>query len=499
MTSSAIRAPSLSQPGLRGVRGDARSGGGRSATPRQRDRAAAPPRTGELVSGEHRVRRHRRRADDFAGNKLVVAMLFWAMLATSVAVWVFDTAPGSIASEADIMIAAGRVTGMVGGFLLIAQVVFASRLAWLEEAVGGRVLMRWHRWIGTSLLVMLVAHGLLLVYGYALQARQPLLAQLRGLLAVPDMLQAVIATGILVVVGLLAVRGIRRRLPYEIWHGLHLATYGVLVLAYGHQFTAGANLNDGFGYLYWSGLYAVALAALVWGRVVDPLWFNLRHKLRVGEVVAESPAMFSIYLTGRRLDRIAAKPGQYFRWRFLNADGWWQSHPFSLSAAPHGRWLRLTVAAVGDHTRALREVRVGTRVLADGPSGVFTAERRVRNKSLMIAVGSGISPVRALLEDMPSDTVLLYRARTQSDLALRGEIDAIAAERGMRVRYVVGRRNDRGPRELASTAGLDRLVPDVHERDVYLCGPPGFVTLTVDNLLRLGVPRDQIHLDPFEL
>lgn len=459
----------------------------------------ARPATGQVVEGERRIRRHRRRADESAGDRLLVGILFWSMLATSVAVWVFDTAPGSLATPAEQLTAAGRITGMVGGFLLIAQVILASRLAWLEERVGGRHLMSWHRWLGTSLLVLLLAHAVLITYGYALKAQAPLLVQARQMLALPDMLTATVATGILATVGLLAVRGIRRRLPYELWHALHLSTYGVLVLSFGHQFTLGANLADGFGYWYWSALYAVAVAALLWGRVIDPLWFNLRHRLTVADVVVESPATFSVYLTGRRLHRIRARAGQYFRWRFLSGDGWWQSHPFSLSAAPNGRFLRLTISAVGDHTRALRELRPGTRVLADGPAGVFTADKRLRSRALLIAVGSGISPVRALMEEMPSNTVLIYRARTASDLALRAEINRLARLRGMRVEYVVGRRTERGPRELLTAAGLDRLVGDAADRDVYLCGPPGFVATTVDNLRQLGVPPAQIHLDPFEL
>ncbi|GGJ77910.1 oxidoreductase [Pilimelia anulata] len=487
-----------------------RPGGGRAAHRPTAGRRPAPPETGALpaarpgpdgtlVAGNRRIRRHRLRSDEAAGNTLLVAILFWAMLATSVAVWVFDTPPGSLATNADVITAVGRVTGMIGGFLLIAQVILASRMAWLEQAVGGRSLMSWHRWIGTSLLVMLLAHGLFITYGFALKSNLPLLDQVKGFIAVPDLLTAIVATGILALVGLMAIRGIRKRMRYEIWHALHLSVYGALILAYGHQFTMGSNLTDGFGYWYWTALYALAIAALAWGRVIDPLWFNLRHKLTVAEVVVESPASFSIYLTGRNLDRLGARAGQYFRWRFLAGDGWWQSHPFSLSAPPNGRWLRLTVTAVGDHTRALRELQPGTRVLAEGPSGVFTAERRTRSRALMIAVGSGISPVRALLEEMPSNTVLIYRARTESDLALRQEIEAVAARRGMRVEYVLGRRTERGPRELSTAGGLEYLVPDIAERDVYLCGPRAFVTGTMDNLRQLGVPPRQIHLDPFEL
>lgn len=75
----------------------------------------------------------------------------------------------------------------------------------------------------------------------------------------------------------------------------------------------------------------------------------------------------SITITGRGLDRLAARPGQFFVWRFLTPGHWHEAHPFSLSAAPDGRRLRITVKAVGDHSAGLASLAPGTRVLAEGP------------------------------------------------------------------------------------------------------------------------------------
>ena len=86
-------------------------------------------------------------------------------------------------------------------------------------------------------------------------------------------------------------------------------------------------------------------------------------------MVAEGADMFSIYIDGRRLAELDAQAGQFFRWRFLTRGGWWQAHPFSLSAAPNGRWLRLTVKAVGGHTARLRRDAAGHAGLREGPFG----------------------------------------------------------------------------------------------------------------------------------
>jgi len=315
----------------------------------------------------------------------------------------------------------------------------------------------------------------------------------------PDMVSAFVATGLLVTVGLLAIRSVRARMPYEVWYRLHLTSYGVLLLSYGHQFAAGRDLSEpGIARSYWLGLYWFVLACLFWGRIAALVRLNLRHRLRVADVVPEGADMFSIYIQGRRLEELNARAGQFFRWRFMALGSWTQAHPFSLSAAPNERWLRLTVKAVGQHTARLGRLRPGARVIASGPSGAFTADRRHRHRALLIAGGSGIAPIRALLEDLPRGTVVVYRASSSDDLVFQEELTWLAQHRDAQIHYVVGGRDDPGPRRVMSPKGLRNLVPDVSRRDVYLCGPEGLVQSAVKLLRRLHVPRRQIHLDPFE-
>src|SRR6185369_12983067 len=126
----------------------------------------------------------------------------------------------------------------------------------------------------------------------------------------------------------------------------------------------GQELSRGFGRWYWIALYVAVVACLAMGRVIGPVALNVRHRLRVAEVVAEAGDMVSIYITGRRVEDLDVRAGQYFRWRFLARGAWWHAHPFSLSAAPNGRWLRLTVKVVGDHTSDLARLRPGVRIFA---------------------------------------------------------------------------------------------------------------------------------------
>jgi predicted ferric reductase len=86
----------------------------------------------------------------------------------------------------------------------------------------------------------------------------------------------------------------------------------------------------------------------------------------------------SILVEGQHLEDLHAESGQFFRWRFLTPDHWLNAHPFSLSAAPTATTLRLTVKALGDGSRSLQNLPVGTWVVAEGPYGAVTSARRTQ-------------------------------------------------------------------------------------------------------------------------
>jgi ferredoxin-NADP reductase len=243
-------------------------------------------------------------------------------------------------------------------------------------------------------------------------------------------------------------------------------------------------------------MYAVTVGALLVFRVGRPLWFSLVHDLRVHAVVRESPDTVSVWISGRRLARMRIEGGQFFGFRFGTRELWWQSHPYSLSVGADPRYLRITVKDLGDHSRSLARLRPGTRVVAEGPYGVFTAGARLTNRLVLVAGGVGVTPIRAILDDLPAHATVdvLYRARTQRDLVLRSELDAIAASRsGVRVRYLVGNRRDYP----INAKTLLYLVPGIASADVYTCGPEQLVDSVREAARVLGIPEERIHDEAF--
>jgi predicted ferric reductase len=316
----------------------------------------------------------------------------------------------------------------------------------------------------------------------------------------PGMIVATVGTALLIAVVVSSVVVVRRRLRYEWWYAVHLAAYASIALAWFHQIPTGNELVlDRVAANYWRGLYLATLALLVGFRLVAPFVGALRHRLRVAEVIPEGPGVVSLRITGRRLDRLKARPGQFFLWRFLGRGRWWASHPFSLSEAPDGRSLRITVKALGDFSSRLAEIAPGTRVVAEGPFGVFTDAVRRRDKVALIGGGIGITPIRSLVQEMDGDVVVIYRVLQDTDLVFREELDELAARPGVAVLLIVGDHATPEGAQLLSPDHLLELVPDLPERDVFVCGPPAMADAIQRNVRRSGVASRHVHVERFAL
>ena len=397
----------------------------------------------------------------------------------------------------------GRFFGLHLAFVMALQVLLIARLPFLDRRIGMDRLTTWHRWTGFTLFWLVLLHPTFVLLGYGQLGGTSPFAQILPLAGQFPVLFGMIAAVLVVGVAATSVRAARSRLSYETWHTLHLVVYLVVALGIVHQVYEGSAFKTNIlTQLYWWGLWAFAIGALLTGRLIVPLVRNARHGLRVADVVPESDDVVSVYLTGRDLDRLHARAGQFFLWRFLGHNRWWQVNPFSLSAAPDGRSLRLTAKGIGATSAGLRDVRVGTRVFAEGPYGAFTADRRTRPATLLIAGGIGVTPIRALLEDpeLTGDVVVLYRAHSEADAVLLGEIRDLVAARGARVHLLTGRTGSGvPPYRPFSPENLSALVPDVADRDVYVCGPAAMTGAVLRSLRQLRVPGRQVHAETFRL
>lgn len=391
-----------------------------------------------------------------------------------------------------------HVAGMLAGYLSAVMVVLMSRAPLLERHVGSDVLTRWHSKGGRLFLILVCVHAGAALGAWAQTRQENLVTALVAVLGLPGLLAATLGTLLFFAIAGVSIRAARRRVSHEAWHGVHLLTYVAISLSFIHEL-AGPNLAGHPALqVAWTLMHVYALALVVRFRLLLPLENAWRHRLRVEAVVPEAPGVVSVIMSGRHLDELGAEPGQFFRWRFLSSGLWRTAHPFSLSAPRHGDFLRITVKALGGGSTRIQTLTPGTRVFAEGPSGAMTARRRTRGSVLLIAGGVGITPMRAMFESLEMTggaLTLIYRTSRPEDVIFRSELEHLARLRGAEVLWLIGPSSS--PELQMTGQNLLRLVPDLAERDVYLCASPALSAALRAGLAEAGLPLRHLHEEAF--
>ena len=426
-----------------------------------------------------------------------------------VALWLSGRGAALLAAgNAERLTSLGRLTGLVAADLLLVLVLLMARVPVIERSIGQDELARRHRTLGFWSFTLLLAHLGLITLGYAMSDGSSLLPEAWHLtVSYPGMLLAAAATGLLTVVTVTSIRRARRRLRYESWHLLHLYAYLGVGFSLPHEIWTGADFaTSPLARAYWWTSYALAAGAVLVYRVGLPLWRTGRHGLTVTGVRRESSDVVTVMFGGRGLHRLPVVAGQFFVFRFLDGPGWSRGNPYSLSAAPRHDRLQITAKDLGDGSGRLAGLRPGTRVLIEGPYGRLTGHTRTRPRVAMLACGIGITPLRALLEELdyaPGEATLVYRARSVDDLVLRPEIEQLAQARGVAVHYLTGPRRPGSSWLPADAQGWDdatalaTLVGDLADTDIYVCGPDPWTDAVRAAALRAGLPPGQLHEERF--
>jgi predicted ferric reductase len=399
-----------------------------------------------------------------------------------------------------VVLSVSRLAALVGTYLSVIGIFLIARIPVVEKSIGHDQLVIWHRNLGPWSLYLIGAHFLLVVVGYAGQDQMSLAREIwRMLTDFAWMWWALAGLVLMVMAGVTSYKKARAKYSYETWWILHVFTYGAVASAFMHQIQNGQMfIAHPLNRVYWIGLYVLMAFSVIHWRFALPLARSMRHGLRVASVVQESPDVYSVIMKGRNLWRLGAEGGQFFEWRFLTRGHFLVAHPYSLSAAPTDSYLRITVKGLGDHSRSLAAVKVGTRVLIEGPYGVFRAGWTEKRRVVLIGGGIGVTPVRALLDEFKDSVKIdfIYRVSHEEDLALKAELDQIAAQSGgmTKIHYMVGSRREHP----MDAAHLLSVVPGVRERDIYICGPKPLVWAVVEAAHDLGMSHDRVHHEEFE-
>lgn len=412
-----------------------------------------------------------------------------------------------VSTLGDSLTLIGRATGIVAATMMMVQLLVIARIPVIERRIGHDRAALLHGRLGRIGFIVMAAHVITLVLGYAARVNSGWWDQAWAFLTDynTEMTLSVVGFWLLIAIVVTSLAAVRRKWRYETWHWVHLLTYVVIAFSIPHQFELGTTFSgvassatDTFARWYWAALWTVSVGGFVIFRLLRPLWRAARHRLTIERVDHNADGTITVWMRGRELSRMRTQAGQFFLWRFMAQGMWTQAHPFSLSRSPQGDLLRITVKPVGDFTSAMADLLPGTRVMAEGPLGRFTAQHRRAHGTVLAGAGSGIAPIVSLLEDLDGTgpIVVLLRARTPEEIPHLDEIRALAAQRGATLYLLTGRRGATWLPEGLS-ARMTQLAPALEASDVYVCGPEHWAQLILDEARVCGAPEEHLHTEEF--
>ncbi|MDF2752375.1 MAG: hypothetical protein K0S82_758 [Gaiellaceae bacterium] len=174
-----------------------------------------------------------------------------------------------------------------------------------------------------------------------------------------------------------------------------------------------------------------------------------------------------------------------------------QFHPFSITSAPSEASLRITVKAVGDYTRALRELEPGAEAVVEGPYGSFSHDGAGGARQIWLAGGIGVTPFLSMARSLDTEggpTIDFYYCVEHEDEAhFLDELQAVAARRAD-FRVVVVPRDRDG---FLTAERLQKELGDLAAAHALICGPPAMITSLTSQLVERGMPPDHVHAEEF--
>lgn len=457
----------------------------------------------QLVIGEGKRLRLERKADALVAFAFLLGLTPILILLSTGALSKIDSTLGAVSF-------ANRLVALVGTTLLLFHLILVARVPWIERVFGLDRLTGSHKRLAKPLIYLVVVHVLLSgIYSSVQDGSSLLEAFTHVAFNYQEMVAATIGFALMLAVMFSSIRVARAHLKYEYWYLIHLSAYLAVALSIPHQLVFGTDfLTERLLVAYFVALYVFVMINVIWFRALSNFVRSFARRLEISKVEPEGNDSTSLYVAGKNLETMGVKSGQFFMLRIMTLRDFWKPHPFSVSSSANEDFIRFTIGNRGDDTARIKELAVGTKVVLEGPYGVFTEVKRTRQKVTMFAGGMGIAPIRSLAREivsMPGDVTIIYRMNSEKDSALADEIKLIAEQKGFTLHFLIGPRStkttwlpaDLGNGERNDHVILTDLSPDIIDSDIFICGPTPWVNSLNKTLMKLNIPSHQIHIEEF--
>ncbi len=240
--------------------------------------------------------------------------------------------------------------------------------------------------------------------------------------------------------------------------------------------------------------------------LVRPL-IQLRHPYRVVSVKPIALKIWEVIIEPERGSAISFEPGQ-FAWLTLGRSPFdITEHPFSISSCPaDAPRVSFAIKEIGDFTRTIGSVSIGTPAFLDGPHGNLVVRGRGGAGIAFIAGGVGLAPIMSILRQLredgdPRPMKLIYGNRVADQIMYERELDDLRTRLDFEIHHVLSEppAGWTGAVGLIDETFLGRIL-DPESRQTWLnvvCGPAPMIVSVETSLNDLGVPRHLIVSEKF--
>lgn len=449
-------------------------------------------------------------------------LLGWAitlfLCAVPVYLWAQINPLPQINNFSAVMINLGRVTGLIGMVMYALNLVYATRLRFLEYLFGGlnRVYIA-HHILGGFALIFLSLHPLFLALRLVKISLLEVtlfmlpngLTPLGALFDTASGFHAQVLQQWALFFGIIAFWGMVGLLlitffiqvPYRFWLFTHrylgwfFAIGGLHVLFITSDTSISPTMRT-----YMLAITALGVLAffyrLLAGKIV------VRHyKYVVRDISTPAPGVFEFNLRPDEALRMNYKPGQFIFIRFFGAKGisheW---HPFSISSSPDELDLTVTIKGLGDYTRKLGNIVPGVKAEIEGAYGMFSYTNYKNPNQIWIAGGIGVTPFISMAKSLPLGQYnidLYYTVRTASEVINWPVMVDLANRHQGRFR-VIPYISDQQTGHLTADY-IESISGPVAGREIYICGPAMMMKSLRKQFKDKSVPGTSIHTEEFAM
>ena len=418
------------------------------------------------------------------GNLVIVALVI-----LTIVVWIVFP-PENDGRDKFVRQYAGEIIGSINIVLMACSLVIAARPKWAEPYFGGLDKMYMtHRHTSTAALLLIFIH----------------------VLTVPISLEGWVLGNYLAVIAFtgivsIAMISLSPRIPflnsitggtYEGWKRLKKYIGIFFILGFIHSLTIGHPL-DAFIAINWVQIFFIIGTGAYLYTEFFGRFFHKYIPYKVETV--NHPTNFTTEVVLRPIGKPMEKhrAGQFIFVRFPNTDTLDESHPFTISSAPHEDVLRVTVKGSGDFTRALfTDLEPGMDALVEGPYGMFNYKSGGQ-KQIWIAGGIGVTPFLSFIRDMDNkhnhDVSFYYTMRHRDEVLFYNELESAGIRNSrlkVNIRYSASGGSLTVEEIVRNTGG------DISGYHVYMCGPLSMLQSFEKKFLALGLPANHIHFEEF--